>query len=91
MIYSEANSRLLSNNNLSVISFMCHAQSQAGSALKLNCKDLYESICQVLMPISRVAEIVETFFATIHRKCVENGLQLNKHVIIEDIEGHQAT
>jgi hypothetical protein len=34
---------------------------------------------------------VETFFATIHRKCVENGLQLNKHVIIEDIEGQQAT
>jgi len=53
MIYSEANSSLLSNNISSVISFMCHAQSQAGSALKLNCKDLYESICQVLMPISR--------------------------------------
>jgi hypothetical protein len=38
----------------------------------------------------RVAEIVETFFSIIHRRCVENGLQLNKHVIVEDIEGQQA-
>ena len=34
--------------------------------------------------------MAETFFAIIHRRCLENGLQLNKHVLVEDIEGHEA-
>lgn len=35
----------------------------------------------------RIASIIECFFATVHRKIVENSIQLNKQVIVEDIEG----
>ena len=36
---------------------------------------------------NKIAQIVDTFFSSIYKKIVENNLQLNKHVIIEDIDG----
>lgn len=36
---------------------------------------------------SDIGEIIEEFFTSVHHKIVQNNLYLNKHVIVEDIEG----
>lgn len=37
-----------------------------------------------------MGQIIEDFFSEIHQKLLDNNLQLNKHIIVEDIEGYQA-
>lgn len=39
---------------------------------------------------NRIAQIIELFFSDIQQKLLDNNLLLNKHVIVEDIEGKEA-
>lgn len=47
--------------------------------------------CTYSHNLQKLSEIVESFFSIIHQRLVDNNIQLNKYVIIEEIDGDHAS